>query len=55
MSVFGRISGHLLRAREVALAHDAHSTVERITIDALVIQIDILILIARRLHHDSGE
>lgn len=53
MSVFGRISGHLIRARETALAHDCRTTVERVAIDAVVIQIDLLLIAVRRLHHDT--
>jgi hypothetical protein len=51
VSVYGRISGHLIHAREVALAHRTANLLERLTLDALVIQIDALILVVRRLHH----
>ena len=51
MSIFGRVSHHLIVARETALAHDSHSTWERLAIDTLVMQIDLLIIAARKLHH----
>lgn len=53
VSIYGRISHHLIVARETALAHDCQSTFERLTVEALVVQIDLLIIAARRLHHDD--
>lgn len=51
MSAYGVISGHLWRAREAALAVDTTSTWQRLAIDALVLEIDALLIVARKLHH----
>lgn len=51
VTVFGRASGHLFKAREVLLAYDSTTFLERITIEALVTQIDLLIAAVRKLHH----
>lgn len=51
MSIYGQISHHLIRSRETALAHEATSVIERLTIDAIVLQIDTLLVAVRKLHH----
>lgn len=51
MTVFGRISGHLVAARELALKHDSSSTWERLMIEAFLIVNDSLLLFMRRVHH----
>ena len=51
MSIYGRVSHHLTVARETALAHDCTSTLQRMTIEAVVLQIDLLIAAVRKLHH----
>lgn len=51
MTVFGRISGHLFAAREMALKHDSSSTWERLMIEAFLIVNDSLLLFTRRVHH----
>ena len=53
VSIYGRISGHLIAARDTALAHDTNSTLQRMTIEAVVAQIDVLIAAVRRLHHQT--
>jgi hypothetical protein len=53
VTIYGRISGHLIKAREVALAHRAVNLFEKLAIDALVLQIDALIVVARKLHHQE--
>jgi hypothetical protein len=53
VSIYGQISGHLIRARETALAHRSGNLLEKLTIDALVLQIDAVIVIARKLHHQE--
>lgn len=53
MSVYGRISGHLIHAREVALAHRPAGLFERLALDSVVLQIDLLIVMVRRLHHEE--
>lgn len=51
MTIYGLISHHLIRARETALAHDSQSTIERVAIETVVAQIDLLIAAVRRMHH----
>lgn len=51
LSIYGKVSHHLIAARDTALAHDSTSTIERMTIEAVVMQIDILIGAVRKLHH----
>lgn len=51
MTIYGRISHHLIRARETALAHDCQNTIERVAIETVVVQIDLLIAAVRRMHH----
>lgn len=51
MSVYGAISGHLWRAREALRAVDTTSTWQRLTVDALVVEIDVVLIAVRRLHH----
>lgn len=51
MSAYGVISRHLWRARETALSVDTTSTWQRLAIDALVLEIDTLLIVARKLHH----
>jgi hypothetical protein len=51
VSIYGRISHHLILARETALAHRTAGLPERIAIDAIVLQIDLLIVAVRKLHH----
>lgn len=53
MTIYGRISHHLVRARETALAHRPVGLVERLALDAVVIQIDLLLIAVRRLHHEQ--
>ncbi len=51
MSVFGKISGHLIAAREVATSHDARSDFQRLAIEVTIWQIDIAIRLVRAIHH----
>lgn len=51
MSVYGIVSGHLYKAREALQAADTTATWQRIAVDALVIEIDVLLIAVRRLHH----
>ena len=51
MSVFGRISGHLIAAREVAQRHDTASTWERMMLEAFMTVNDTLLIFVRRVHH----
>ena len=53
MSIYGKISHHLIAARETALAYDTTSTLQRVTVEAIVVQIDLLIVAVRRLHHQT--
>jgi hypothetical protein len=53
LSIYGQISGHLIHAREVALAHKAGNLFERLAIDSVVLQIDALIVVVRKLHHQE--
>ena len=53
VSIYGKISHHLIAARETALAYDTDSTLQRMTIEAVVLQIDVLIAAVRRLHHQT--
>ena len=48
---FGRITGHLMAARELALRHDSTSDLQRLAIEAIVFQIDALLLAVRKIHH----
>lgn len=51
MSIYGKISHHLIAARETALAHDCESTLQRMTVEAIVAQVDVLLVAVRALHH----
>ena len=53
VSIYGKISHHLIAARDTALAYDTDSTLQRMTIEAVVLQIDVLIAAVRRLHHQT--
>jgi hypothetical protein len=48
---FGRITGHLMAARELALRHDSTSDLQRLAIEAIIFQIDSLLLAVRKIHH----
>lgn len=51
MSVFGRISGHLIAAHEMAQRHDTTSVWERKMLDAFLMVNGVLLLFVRRVHH----
>jgi hypothetical protein len=51
LSVYGRVSHHLIVARETALAHDCTSFTQRVAVEGMVLQIDALIAVVRKLHH----
>lgn len=53
MSIYGRVSHHLIAARDTALAHDSTSVMQRMTIEAIVFQIDTLLVAVRKLHHQE--
>lgn len=48
---FGPITHHLMRARQLALQHDCTSDAQRLTVEAIVFNIDALLLIVRKMHH----
>ncbi len=51
MTVFGRISGHLIAARDVAQRHDSTSDWERLMIDAFLAVNTTLLMSVRRMHY----
>jgi hypothetical protein len=51
---FGRITGHLMYARRLALDHDSTSDMQRLGVEAIVLQIDVLLLLVRRIHHRTN-
>lgn len=48
---FGKITGHLMAARELALKHDCTSDRQRLAVEATVWHIDILLAIVRGIYH----
>lgn len=48
---FGRITGHLMAARELARRHDSTSVAQILAVEAIVSGIDGLLLVVRRIHH----
>ena len=54
VTIWGRASGHLWRARETLLAHDTQTVADRLAVEAVVTQIDLILAVVRRIHHHTG-
>lgn len=48
---FGRITGHLMAARELAQHHDSATDSERFFVEVILMHIDLLLAITRAAHH----
>lgn len=47
----GRITHHLMAAREVAARYECTSTAQHIAVEAILFQLDVLLLLVRKIHH----
>lgn len=51
MTITGQVTHHLMRARELLARRDSTSDAERLAVEALLFQLDCLLLAVRSRHH----